>query len=30
MWTSGDIKPTNSGPRDFMSVGFEMTGMGID
>ncbi len=27
VWTTGDIKPTNSGPKDFMSVGFTVTGI---
>jgi len=30
VWTSGDIRPQNSGPRDFMSVSFNMTGIGVD
>lgn len=27
-WTNDNIKPTNSGPRDFMSVGFSAVGLG--
>lgn len=27
VWTTGDIKPTNSGPKDYMSVGFTVTGI---
>lgn len=30
VWTSGDIRPQNTGPRDFMSVSFNMTGIGVD
>lgn len=30
MWTTGDIAPVNSGPRDFMSVSLPMTGIGVD
>lgn len=27
VWTDGDIQPTNSGPRDFMSVGVNFLGL---
>lgn len=30
MWTGGDIKPVNSGPRDFMSVSLPMSGIGVE
>lgn len=30
VWTSGDISPQNTGPRDFMAVSFNMTGIGVD
>jgi hypothetical protein len=30
VWTSADIRPQNTGPRDFMSVSFNMTGIGVD
>jgi hypothetical protein len=30
MWTNGDIAPTNSGPRDYMSVSIQMSGIGVD
>jgi hypothetical protein len=30
VWTSADISPQNTGPRDFMSVSFNMTGIGVD
>jgi hypothetical protein len=30
VWTQGDIQPQNTGPRDFMSVSFNMTGIGVD
>jgi hypothetical protein len=30
VWTSGDIQPQNTGPRDFMSVSLSMTGIGVD
>jgi hypothetical protein len=28
VWTTGDIAPVNSGPRDFMSVGMSVQGIG--
>lgn len=30
VWTNEDIVPQNTGPRDFMSVSFNMTGIGAD
>lgn len=27
VWTTGDIRPTNTGPRNFMSVSFRVTGI---
>jgi hypothetical protein len=30
VWTDDDIAPENSGPRDFMSVSFSFTGIGVD
>jgi hypothetical protein len=27
VWTNGDIRPTNTGPRNFMSVSFSVTGI---
>jgi hypothetical protein len=30
VWTNEDIQPSNSGPRDFMSVSFSMSGIGVD
>lgn len=30
VWTSTDIRPQNTGPVDFMSVSFSMTGVGVD
>jgi hypothetical protein len=30
VWTGDDIKPSNTGPRDFMSVSFSMSGIGVD
>lgn len=30
VWTSADIRPQNTGPRDFMAVSFNMTGIGVD
>jgi hypothetical protein len=30
VWTGADIQPQNTGPRDFMAVSFDMTGIGVD
>jgi hypothetical protein len=30
VWTTGDIRPSNTGPRNFMSVGFKVAGIAND
>jgi len=30
VWTEDDIRPSNTGPRDFMSVSFSFKGIGVD